>query len=535
MIMGQKSPSYHGDSDKGTGSYRPGSVTSSELSDISSLNKKSNAPKIVAVVIVSLAIVAILVGVTVYLIDAEKAKQKMERKERLEEGLETEIDFGEENAKAYVAEESDTEPSNKILELRGKSDIYENLNRQLTEEQVEQLKEISQRKRFLENWQKSKQEEFLRPTEEEKEIISSLIANRQPHVAMGHHSQHRKKSHGQDLEFGGVGLFGPRHPAYPAVPPQDRPNKKPHLIPDFNEDSENENEAPLSLTNFRDDADPSHEDIYDMSSYISQQEALQHSSRRPGGQGRRNFRYRNKYLRPGLEGFRRNEPIEINVDEAESDDEDDDEISESSDIQDRLGSPVMSRGETKGPGLATIDRRPGRPVFHHQGPIGLRPFGRRRFRHGPGQAQARQDPSGADLGQGYHTKDQLATEAQQQMMLQKRKMMMEMSNQKQDEILNNFDSFLKIAGSELGLLRNVAKNITSSGKEVNLWQVLSAVNETVRKNPDSNIAQLMTKFEVTCRKLLTNGSFFSICQSTPEWLIRLGRDLFMIYGFVMTP
>lgn len=152
--MGQKSPSYHGDSDKGTGSYRPGSVTSSELSDISSLNKKSNAPKIVAVVIVSLAIVAILVGVTVYLIDAEKAKQKMERKERLEEGLETEIDFGEENAKAYVAEESDTEPSNKILELRGKSDIYENLNRQLTEEQVEQLKEISQRKRFLENWQK---------------------------------------------------------------------------------------------------------------------------------------------------------------------------------------------------------------------------------------------------------------------------------------------------------------------------------------------------------------------------------------------
>ena len=67
--MGRKSPSYHGDSDKGTGSYRPGSVTSSELSDVSSLSKKSSAPKIVAVVIVSLAIVAILVGVTVYLID----------------------------------------------------------------------------------------------------------------------------------------------------------------------------------------------------------------------------------------------------------------------------------------------------------------------------------------------------------------------------------------------------------------------------------------------------------------------------------
>ena len=109
-----------------------------------------------AVVIVSLAIVAILVGVTVYLIDAEKAKQKIERQERLEEGLETEMDFDEENAKAFIAAESDTEPSNKLLELRGKSDIYENLNRQLTKEQVEQLKEISQRKRFLENWQKSK-------------------------------------------------------------------------------------------------------------------------------------------------------------------------------------------------------------------------------------------------------------------------------------------------------------------------------------------------------------------------------------------
>ena len=101
------------------------------------------------------------------------------------------------------------------------------------------------------------------------------------------------------------------------------------------------------------------------------------------------------------------------------------------------------------------------------------------------------------MSQGHrHNKDQVATETQQMMMIQKRKMMAEMSSKKQEEILSNFDSFLKIAGSEMGLLRNVAKNITSSGKEVNLWEVLSAVNETVRKNPDSNIAQLMTKFEV---------------------------------------
>ena len=88
--------------------------------------------------------------------------------------------------------------------------------------------------------------------------------------------------------------------------------------------------------------------------------------------------------------------------------------------------------------------------------------------------------------------DQMATET----MSFQRKMLMEMSNKKQDEMLSNFDSFLKIAGSELGFLRNVAKNITQSGKEVNLWEVLNAVNETVRKNPGSSIAQLMGKFEV---------------------------------------
>ena len=64
--MGRKSPNYHVDVDRKSESYRPGSVTSSDLSDVSSVGKKShNAPKIVAVIIVSLAIVAILVGVTV--------------------------------------------------------------------------------------------------------------------------------------------------------------------------------------------------------------------------------------------------------------------------------------------------------------------------------------------------------------------------------------------------------------------------------------------------------------------------------------
>jgi len=83
--MGRKSPNYHVEVDRKSDSYRAGSVTSSDLSDVSSVGKKSNnAPKIVAVIIVSLAIVAILVGVTVYLIDAEKEKQKVQREERIE-------------------------------------------------------------------------------------------------------------------------------------------------------------------------------------------------------------------------------------------------------------------------------------------------------------------------------------------------------------------------------------------------------------------------------------------------------------------
>ena len=108
---------------------------------------------------------------------------------------------------------------------------------------------------------------------------------------------------------------------------------------------------------------------------------------------------------------------------------------------------------------------------------------------------------GGERGKGGEAvRDQLATDSFQ------KKMLYDMSAKKQDEILSNFDSFLKIAGSELGFLRNVAKNITATGKEVNLWEVLSAVNETVRKNPDSSIAGLMTKFEVSSRHITVTAA-----------------------------
>ena len=449
--MGRRSPNYHIEVDRKSESFRPGSVTSSDLSDTSSLGKKSSAPKIVAVIIVSLAMVAILVGVTVYLIDAEKAKQKIERGERIVEGIETEIDFGE-NAKAYIADQIET--TEKLVELSEGGDIYDNLNRKLSKDQLDRLKQISQRRRFLENFQKSKQEDFLRPTEEEKQFISSLIANRKPSVA-----NMRQKSVESDLEFGGVGLFGNKHsPGHHA-----------------SQASQGDGTEMLqSMKIPREDAEPVHanQDIYDMSSYMT---AGTNPMMKPGRPfPRRNMRLRAKgLLRPGLEGFRRNEPLDIEVVGAES------EKTESGAI---TGPPAGQAGERERPqmveGLATIDRRPGRPTFHHQGP----PAGQ----HGRPHQHRRRFRQRGEPG-----RDQMATDSFQ------KKMLYDMTAKKQDEILSNFDSFLKIAGSELGFLRNVAKNITATGKEVNLWEVLSAVNETVRKNPDSSIAGLMTKFEVS--------------------------------------
>ena len=463
--MGRRSPNYHIEVDRKSESFRPGSVTSSDLSDTSSLGKKSSAPKIVAVIIVSLALVAILVGVTVYLIDAEKAKQKIERGERIVEGIETEIDFGE-NAKAYIADQLET--TEKLVELSEGGDIYENLNRKLSKDQLDRLKQISQRRRFLENFQKSKQEDFLRPTEEEKQFISSLIANRKPSMA-----NMRQKSVESDLEFGGVGLFGNKHSPLPAVPREESQDDRTEMLE--------------SMKIPREDADPSHanQDIYDMSSYMT---AGSNPLMKPGRPfPRRNLRLRTKLLRPGLEGFRRNEPLDIEVVSAEGE-------TGSADRNGAIAGPAGGQAglerQMAGEGLATIDRRPGRPTFHHQGPpAGARPGHRRRFRQRGGEP-------GREPG-----RDQLATDSFQ------KKMLYDMTARKQDEILSNFDSFLKIAGSELGFLRNVAKNITATGKEVNLWEVLSAVNETVRKNPDSSIAGLMTKFEVSsCEITVTTAS-----------------------------
>ena len=123
-------------------SMRPASVSSSDLSDVSSLNRrrKSSAPKVAAVVIASLAIVAVLVGVTVYLIDMEREKQEIERAERIEEGIETEVEFAE-AANAFIADEME-EVEDEVLQRM-----------EAEKTRRERIKTLSQRRRFLENFQ----------------------------------------------------------------------------------------------------------------------------------------------------------------------------------------------------------------------------------------------------------------------------------------------------------------------------------------------------------------------------------------------
>merc|ERR1719273_1675617 len=61
-------------------------------------------------------------------------------------------------------------------------------------------------------------------------------------------------------------------------------------------------------------------------------------------------------------------------------------------------------------------------------------------------------------------------------------------------VLENMQEMISLAKSEVGVLRELARNVTDSGKELNLWEILDAVNATVSDNPNSGIAKLMRRF-----------------------------------------
>ena len=56
--------------------------------------------------------------------------------------------------------------------------------------------------------------------------------------------------------------------------------------------------------------------------------------------------------------------------------------------------------------------------------------------------------------------------------------------------MENIQDMISLAKSEVGVLRELARNVTDSGKELNLWEILDAVNATVLDNPNSGIAKL---------------------------------------------
>ena len=45
------------------------------------------------------------------------------------------------------------------------------------------------------------------------------------------------------------------------------------------------------------------------------------------------------------------------------------------------------------------------------------------------------------------------------------------------------------------MIAEVARNLTAEGREVNLWQIMTKVNSTVRENPNSSLARLMHRDE----------------------------------------
>jgi hypothetical protein len=48
-----------------------------------------------------------------------------------------------------------------------------------------------------------------------------------------------------------------------------------------------------------------------------------------------------------------------------------------------------------------------------------------------------------------------------------------------------------LAKDEVAVLRDIAHDLSSQGKEVNLWEMMNAINSTLRENPNSPLAGLL--------------------------------------------
>ena len=66
---------------------------------------------------------------------------------------------------------------------------------------------------------------------------------------------------------------------------------------------------------------------------------------------------------------------------------------------------------------------------------------------------------------------------------------------------------------------------------MNLWEILAAVNSTVRQNPDSSIAQLMGKFEQ--KYLAEDGSMSAVHPAEAVYERSLSSLLFLSMGIFL--
>jgi len=662
-------------------SMRSSSVSSGSLSSESSSSIHSNknrAPKILGLILGSVLVVSVVVGVTFYLLELEKESlvttdtktyyEKVYSEEGVsgeEDGRQEEIDITEE-----IIEE--------IPQSTKRTSIADLLKRQTLLEMAKQRLMLLREQRIKSGGTRRKVDEFLRASKADESVVSSLLAgpvisqdtnyleNAAAGTRTGPGTAGRRttgrtetrteteatatdpaststftstKGSSEDLEFGGVGLFGVK---------TTEPNHR--YEADEAETLTTEETGIRTLQNMgRQRSKQVFRDIYDMAGYGNTP------------------RSRQRILRPGLEGRHRG----IDGEEAQltgledtadpnSQEEEDSETSPSirhhsvlhKNIINSDGSvrPLilpLSRQPALDPesSLGTIDRRPGRPTFHHQGPLGreeivndrpeLLPLqrsteddlqldletpssssqsslfkgllnsrrlnaeqlrelrqqlfaeraeqqlfqqqqsqlpaaildqlpARRKFNpagrlprkelllRGNGEASSRRQDSGRDegysgrlsgrneglerlgggrddgfdrlggreegfavrRGDGFGTRMAAAgyrdggrVESGRRPLRRRYRgppqaakfqqaVIPEVSSaDTQDAILDNFDQFIKLAGTELLDLKDVAHNITASGGEMNLWDIISAVNSTVREKPGSNIAKLISKFE----------------------------------------
>ena len=66
--------------------------------------------------------------------------------------------------------------------------------------------------------------------------------------------------------------------------------------------------------------------------------------------------------------------------------------------------------------------------------------------------------------------------------------------QQAKELLGKVNTFVALAKTETKVIREIARNLTLEGREINLWEIMTEVNNTIRENPRSEMARLMKRF-----------------------------------------